>query len=45
MKSHALNGHKIFFDIYTDDEKRNDPEKRIQAYFSLREILERSLQL
>lgn len=33
MKSHALNGHKIFFDIYTDDEKRNDPEKKNTGLF------------
>ena len=33
MKSHALDGHKIFFDIYTDDEKRNDPEKKNTGLF------------
>ena len=27
LKRHALNGEKIFYDIYTDKEKKADPKK------------------
>ena len=27
FRSHALNGDKIFYDIYTDEEKEEDPRK------------------
>lgn len=38
MKSHAENGDVIFYDIYTDDEKAADPQKKIQACSSSKEI-------
>lgn len=38
MKSHAENGDVIFYDIYTDEEKAADPEKKIQACSSSKEI-------
>lgn len=33
LKSHALNGDKIFYDIYTDEEKKADPEKENTGLF------------
>lgn len=38
MKSHAENGDVIFYDIYTDDEKRLIPQKKIQACSFSKEI-------
>ena len=33
MKEHAANGETIFFDIYTEEEKRNDPAKKDTGLF------------
>lgn len=33
MKSHAENGDVIFYDIYTDEEKKADPEKKDTGLF------------
>ncbi len=33
MKEHAANGETIFFDIYTEEEKRNDPAKDTGLFF------------
>ncbi len=33
LKSHALNSDKIFYDIYTDEEKKADPEKENTGLF------------
>lgn len=35
LKNHALNGDKIFHDIYSDEEKRQIPKRKIQGYSSL----------
>lgn len=36
MRSHALAGEKIFYDIYTDEEKADDPEKEDTGLFFFR---------
>lgn len=33
MKNHAENGHVIFYDIYTDEEKAADPTKEDTGLF------------
>lgn len=38
MRSHAENGDVIFYDIYTDKEKRLTPQRKIQACSSSKEI-------
>ncbi len=43
MKEHADAGDVIFYDIYTDEEKAADPEKKIPDCFSLRVIQAESL--
>ena len=36
FRSHALNGDKIFYDIYTDKEKKEDPRKENTGLFFFR---------
>ena len=36
FRSHALNGDKIFYDIYTDEEKEEDPRKENTGLFFFR---------
>lgn len=36
LKNHALNGDKIFHDIYSDEEKKADPEKENTGLFFFR---------
>lgn len=33
LKDQAASGEQIFYDIYTEEEKAEDPEKRIQGFF------------
>lgn len=44
MKTQVEAGETIFYDIYTDEEKKEDPAKRNTGLFFLREIPVRSLQ-
>lgn len=44
MKTPVEAGETIFYDIYTDEEKKEDPAKRNTGLFFLREIPVRSLQ-
>lgn len=45
MKKKASSGQQIFYDIYSDEEKKADLINRIQDCFSLREIQELKVQL
>ena len=36
FRSHAMNGEKIFYDIYTDEEKKEDPRKENTGLFFFR---------
>lgn len=45
MKDQAVRGEQIFYDIYSEEEKREDPEKEIPDYFSFVEMPEKRQRL